>query len=617
MKRHIVPAQSVFEAASVAALLAAAAAPPERLAAQQTDFSQVRIATVDLGSGLYMLKGQGGNLGLSVGADGAFLVDDQFAPLTEKIQAAVAAVSQDPVRWVLNTHWHGDHTGGNENLGKAGAFIVAHANVRRRMNPEEFKGLLGNVQQAPPKALPVVTFDEGLTFHWNGEAIDVFHVDPAHTDGDAVVVFTKADVIHMGDLFFNGRYPFVDMASGGNLNGLIAAAERVLRMIRPTTKLIPGHGELAGRTELQAYRDMLVTVRQRVQALITQGMSEDQVVAAKPTQDLDATWGTSSERFVRAAYQSLRPVPGLEGTLVITNKTPGTATLVDAGSGRTLATLPTGAGPHEAVLSRDGSVAVVTDYGAQPGGSTLTVIDVPGLRVARTISLGEYTRPHGIAFLPGDSLVAVTSEASRNVVLVNVAAGAVRGAIPTQHNGSHMLGVVADGSRIYTGDIGSHTVSQLNVRTRAYVQSWTVPEQPEAINVTPDGTEVWVGSNATGKVTVVDPRTGAVTTALEGFGWPYRIHFTPDVSTVLLPDMRREELRIVERASRRELARLPFTGAGPQGITTTPDGKFALLSLSRQARVAVIELAGRKVVAHFDAGDTPDGIAYTPRVVAR
>jgi len=274
--------------------------------ARQQDFSQVQIRTIDLGNGVYMLMGQGGNLGLSVGDDGAFLVDDQFAPLTEKIQAAVASVSKDPVRWVLNTHWHGDHTGGNENLGKSGAFIVAHQNVRRRLNPEEFRDLIGRSQQAPADALPVITFDQGITFHWNGETIEVFHTPPGHTDGDAIIVFTRANVIHMGDTFFNGRYPFIDMESGGNLNGVIAAAERVLGKLTPGTKIIPGHGEVGGRAELQAYHDMLTTVRDRVTRLIGQGMDEDAVVAAKPTQDLDAKWGQSSEGFVRAAYKSLK-----------------------------------------------------------------------------------------------------------------------------------------------------------------------------------------------------------------------------------------------------------------------------------------------------------------------
>lgn len=307
-------------------------------------------------------------------------------------------------------------------------------------------------------------------------------------------------------------------------------------------------------------------------------------------------------------------VSGLSGTLIVTNKGPSTATIIDVASGRALATLPTGQGPHEVVVSRDGNVAVVTDYGSRSGGNTLTVIDVPGLKVVRTINLGEYHRPHGIAFLPGDSLVAITSEMSRNVVIVSVADGVVRKAIPTQHNGSHMVGVTANGLRAYTGDIGSNTVSELNVETGQYVRSWDVPTQPEAINVTPDGSEVWVGSNATGKVSVVNPATGAISTAAEGFGWPYRIYFTPDVKTVLLPDLRKEELRFVDRATHRELGRISFAGGGPQGITMTPDGKYALQSLSQQARVAIVDAAARKVVGYIAAGETPDGIAYSPRI---
>jgi len=271
----------------------------------QQDFSNVEIRTIELAPGLYMLMGSGGNLGLSIGADGAFLVDDQFAPLTPKIMAAIRAVTREPVRFVLNTHWHGDHTGGNENLGRAGALIVAHENVRRRMNPQEFRDLIGRSQQAPDAALPVITFNDAANFHWNGENIRVFHVERAHTDGDVIVIFTNANVIHMGDTFFNGRYPFIDLESGGGMNGVLDAADRVLALARPDTKIIPGHGEVAGPAELRAYRDMITTVRDRVQQLIVQGMTEDQVVGAKPTQDLDARWGTASERFVRAIFQSL------------------------------------------------------------------------------------------------------------------------------------------------------------------------------------------------------------------------------------------------------------------------------------------------------------------------
>jgi YVTN family beta-propeller protein len=306
-------------------------------------------------------------------------------------------------------------------------------------------------------------------------------------------------------------------------------------------------------------------------------------------------------------------VPGLTGTLIVTNKSPSTATIIDVATGQALATLPTGNNPHEVVLSANGRTAVITDYGTGSA-PTLTVIDVPAKSVVRTISLGQYTAPHGIAWLPGDSLVAVTSERTQNVVIVAVASGEIRKAIPTQHAGSHMVAVTGDGRRAWTGDIGSNTVSELDVQAGTYLRSITVPNQPEAINVTPDGREVWVGSNATGKVSVVDPATGTVTTAAEGVSWPYRVLFTPDLSTVILPDLRNHEVRFLERATRRELSRISLAGAGPQGVTITPDGRYLLESLSAQGQVVVIDMRTRTVVGHIPAGQTPDGIAYTPNV---
>jgi DNA-binding beta-propeller fold protein YncE len=314
-----------------------------------------------------------------------------------------------------------------------------------------------------------------------------------------------------------------------------------------------------------------------------------------------------------AAAPADAQVPGLTGTLVVTNKTPSTATIIDAASGRALATLPTGNNPHEVVITRDGRTAVVTDYGTG-NAPTLTVIDVPGKRVVRTISLGQYTAPHGIVYLPGDSLVAVTSERTNHVVIVAVASGEVRKAIPTNKRGSHMVAVTGDGRRAWTGDMGDHTVSELDVSSGTYIRSIAVPNQPEAINVTPDGREVWVGSNATGKMSVVDASSGSVTTAAEGVSWPYRVLFTPDNSTVVLPDLRNHEVRFLERATRRELSRLSLPGAGPQGVTMTPDGRYLLESLSTQARVMVVDMRTRTVVGHIPAGETPDGIAYTPNV---
>ena len=309
-------------------------------------------------------------------------------------------------------------------------------------------------------------------------------------------------------------------------------------------------------------------------------------------------------------------VSGLTGTIIVTNKSPSTATIIDAASGRVLATLPTGPGPHEITLSKDGRLAVVTNYGAPPR-NTLTVIDVPGMTVARTIDLGTYTAPHGIHFLAGDSLVALTSETTGNVVLVNVIEGGVRRAIATNARGSHMVGVTGDGARGFTGNMQSNTVSELDLRAGQLVREIAVPERPEAINVTPDGAEVWVGSNTTGKVSAIDVKTWTVSTVGEGFRWPYRMLFSPDLKTAFIPDMTNEDLRFFDRVSKRELGKIQMPGAGPQGIAITPDGRYVLLSLSKQAKVAVVDARSRTVLGHIPAGETPDGIVYTTRVFTR
>jgi glyoxylase-like metal-dependent hydrolase (beta-lactamase superfamily II) len=292
----------------LALLLLTLVVPFGAVASAQDDWESVQIETVSVRDGLYMLVGRGGNIGLSVGDEGTFLIDDQYAPLTPKIEAAIRKVTPVPVRFLVNTHWHGDHTGGNENFGKAGSILVAHENVRRRMSVEQVREILkaDPVPASPRDALPRITFTEEVTFHWNGDDIRAFHVAPAHTDGDVMIHFPKADVLHTGDVIVNGRYPFIDVDSGGNLNGIIAAAERVLALVKPTTKIIPGHGALAGPDDVRAYRDMLVLVRDRVQKLVDQGKSVDEVVAAKPTADLDSKWGAQPERFVRGAYHSLR-----------------------------------------------------------------------------------------------------------------------------------------------------------------------------------------------------------------------------------------------------------------------------------------------------------------------
>jgi len=276
--------------ALVAALAAALATVP--LIAQQQDFSKVEIKADKLAPSIYMLTGAGGNMGLSVGDDSAILVDDQYAPLTPKIVDAVAKLSATPVGFVINTHWHGDHTGGNDNLGKAGVVIVAHENVRKRMSSEQFIAFMNmKVNPDPRIALPVVTFASDVTFHLNGEEIVVRHVPRAHTDGDAIVHFRNADVVHMGDIFFNKMYPFIDASTGGTLDGTIAGADRGLELAGTNTKIIPGHGPLATKADLQAYRDMLATVAARIKDAKRAGKTMEETIAAKPTAEFDPVFG--------------------------------------------------------------------------------------------------------------------------------------------------------------------------------------------------------------------------------------------------------------------------------------------------------------------------------------
>jgi glyoxylase-like metal-dependent hydrolase (beta-lactamase superfamily II) len=276
----------------------------------QDDFSKVEIQTEKLSDNVYMMTGSGGNLGVSVGEDGVFLIDDQFAPLTPKIQAAIAKLSAKSVRFILNTHWHFDHTGGNENLGKAGAIIIAQENVRKRLSREGFIAFLGmKTQPSPAIALPIVTFTTDVRFHLNGDDIRAFHAPNAHTDGDSVVHFVKANVVHAGDTFFNGLYPFIDTSSGGSVAGVLRAADRILAMAGDKTKIIPGHGPLAAKADLKAYRDMLAAVSGNIAGQIKQGKKLEEVVASKPSARFDAKWGKgflAPDKFVEMLYGNLK-----------------------------------------------------------------------------------------------------------------------------------------------------------------------------------------------------------------------------------------------------------------------------------------------------------------------
>lgn len=288
------------------ATLAAGALLALPAAAQMDD---VKITATKLADGIHMLTGKGGNIGVLTGPDGTFMIDDQFAPLTARIMVAVKSIGGDTPRFLINTHYHFDHTGGNENLGNAGVTIVSHDNVRKKLAEGTTIVAFNRVMPPAPKAaVPVITFTREMTFHLNGETVHAIHSPNAHTDGDTIIHFEKANMIHAGDLFFNGFYPFIDVEHGGSAAGMIKAADAVLAMAGPNTKIIPGHGPLADKVALRAYRDMLKGVHDAVKKLVDAGTPRAEAVAAQPTQAFDAEWGDGflrPEVFAGFVYDSM------------------------------------------------------------------------------------------------------------------------------------------------------------------------------------------------------------------------------------------------------------------------------------------------------------------------
>jgi glyoxylase-like metal-dependent hydrolase (beta-lactamase superfamily II) len=272
------------------------------------DFSKIQIETVKVSEGLYMLTGGGGNIGVSVGKDGILLVDSQFSQLAGKIKAALAPLSNGPIRLLLNTNWHYDHVMGNEWLAQAGALIIAHENTRKDMAREqEFPEFGSKFPPYPEAALPRVTFKDSLTLHFNGEEIQATHIAAAHSDADVAFYFRRANVLHTGDLYFSAGYPFIDVTHGGSIDGMIAAADILLGMADANTKIICGHGPLSNRADLQKYRDMLAAVRDRIARLVKEGKTIEQVLTAKPTAAFDRPGqpGLPSEMFVKIVYNEL------------------------------------------------------------------------------------------------------------------------------------------------------------------------------------------------------------------------------------------------------------------------------------------------------------------------
>ncbi len=295
-----------FSAVAVLLLLTSSA-----FAGEAPDFSKVEIVTTDLGNRTYMLVGQGGNITVAVGTDGVIMVDTQFAPLHDKIKAAVGKLTPLPIKYVVNTHYHGDHTGGNEAFQKDGATVVADPNVGKRLSEGVTNALTGaKTPPSPGGAVPKQTYNGMTTVSVGGRSAQVFHPANAHTDGDSAIYFADANVLATGDIVsIGGRYPNIDVAVNGNIKGMIAAVDSYLKMSNDTTKIVPGHGTLMNKAQLQEYRDLLATARDRVTKLIREGKSEDDAVAAKPIVDLEKKAGANemaSANLVRLIYRSLK-----------------------------------------------------------------------------------------------------------------------------------------------------------------------------------------------------------------------------------------------------------------------------------------------------------------------
>ena len=281
----------------------------DALAQGQVDYSKVEIKTDKIASNFYVLNGQGGAIGVLTGSDGVLMVDSQFAPLTDKIVAAIKQVSNAPIRFLINTHVHGDHTGGNENLGKMGVVIFARENLRNRLEhpAPAANGTPG--APAPAAALPVVTYDSPITFHMDGEDVHAIPIPRAHTDGDTLVQFPNANVIMIGDYFRSIQYPNIDRTNGGSLKGMLEGLDTAIKLCNAQTKVVPGHGPIVDRNALMAHRDMIMAVRDKIAPMVTQGKTLQEVLAAKPTAEYDAkvpNSDTTTERFVTQVYQELK-----------------------------------------------------------------------------------------------------------------------------------------------------------------------------------------------------------------------------------------------------------------------------------------------------------------------
>ena len=273
--------------------------------------SHLELNTTKLTNSMYVIHGSGGNVILSIGNDGIILVDDQYAPVTEKMKSVIANITNKPIKFVINTHWHPDHVGGNEKLGEAGAIIISHDNVRKRLSNDQFFELINQTIPAlSKKGLPIITFSDNMTFYQNNDEIRISYLDNGHTDGDSAVYFTQNNVIHVGDDFSDRAYPFMDLSTGGSIDGLISSLQSIISMINNDTKVVAGHSGISNQTKVKDYVGMLIDVRSVISNMIKEGKTLDEIIQSKPTSQYDTIYQDYSfikpKDFVTNLYESLK-----------------------------------------------------------------------------------------------------------------------------------------------------------------------------------------------------------------------------------------------------------------------------------------------------------------------
>lgn len=274
-------------------------------------FEDVEIKSAKLSDDVYVITGKGGNLGLLIGKDGNILIDDQFAPLTNKILDVIHNLTNQPIKFLINTHWHPDHTGGNENFGKLGSLIISHENVRERLSTEQFIEFMERkIKPLPVEALPIITFTDSISFHIKNETVQIFHFPNAHTDGDSMIYFKENNILHTGDIFVKNRYPFIDTSSHGTIDGIIGALEKIIPLLNKESLIIPSHGDISNLTDLYEYLSMLQDVRNNISSQINKGYSIKQILESNPTSPFDHKYGNDKfitpNDFVISVFQSLQ-----------------------------------------------------------------------------------------------------------------------------------------------------------------------------------------------------------------------------------------------------------------------------------------------------------------------